>query len=168
MNTRSTCDIAFEPRELRDVLGRFTTGVAVVTTCGDRGLPLGLAVNSFAPVSLDPPEILWSIMSTAPSRSAFERHGTFAVNIMGEEAKDQTLRFARPSDDKFDGVAWRRGRLDVPILDGALAVLECDVKDMIVSGDHHIVIGSVREIDSRDGDPLVFFRGRFSALGASL
>ncbi|MCY3877088.1 MAG: flavin reductase family protein [Rhodobacteraceae bacterium] len=153
---------------MRDVLGHFATGVAVVTTCGNDARPVGLAVNSFSSVSLDPPEILWSIASAAPSRTAFERHGAFAVNVMPEEDKDRILQFARPSDNKFDGVPWRRGRCEVPVLDSAIATLECDTKQMIPCGDHHIVVGSVRAIDSRDGNPLVFFRGRFTSLGVTV
>lgn len=168
MNMHSTYPASFDTRDLRDVLGRFTTGVTVITTCGEDGQPLGLAVNSFASVSLDPAEILWSIVSKAPSRPAFESHGAFAVNIMAEEDKEQTLRFAQPIDDKFEGVSWRRGWRDVPVLDNALASLECDVKQMIECGDHHIILGSVRAIDSRDGDPLVFFKGQFSSLGSSV
>ena len=168
MNMHSTCPAPFDARALRDVLGRFATGVTVVTTCADQSQPLGLAVNSFASVSLDPPEILWSIMSTAPSRPAFESHGAFAVNIMPEEAKESVLRFATPIDNKFEGIPWRRGWRDVPLLENALATLQCDVKQMIPCGDHHIVVGSVRALESREGDPLVFFRGQFCSLGASL
>ena len=159
---------SFDARELRDVLGRFATGVTVITTLSKEGAPLGLAVNSFASVSLDPAEILWSITSDAPSRPAFENHGAFAVNIMAQEDKEQTLRFAKPIENKFEGVDWRPGWRDVPVLTNALATLECDVKQMIACGDHHIMIGSVRSIDSRDGDPLLFFRSDFSCLGAAI
>ncbi len=168
MNMHSTCPVPFAQCELRDVLGRFATGVAVVTTCDNDAKPVGLAVNSFSSVSLDPPEILWSIASTAPSRTAFARHGAFAVNVMPAEDKDRIMQFARPSDNKFDGVPWRRGWCSVPVLDSAIATLECDVKQMILCGDHHIVVGSVRTIDSRDGNPLVFFRGQFTSLGATV
>ncbi len=155
-------------RDLRDVLGHFATGVAVVTTCDDKGEPIGMTVNSFASVSLEPAEILWSISDDAPSRDAFAAHRAFAVNIMPEDQKDLTLQFARPSENKFDNVDWRRGWRDVPVLGCALATLECDVKDMIPCGDHEIVVGSVRAIDKKDGDPLVFFRGQFTSLGAKL
>ena len=164
----STCPAHFDARELRDVLGCFATGVAGITTCGDEGQPLGLAMKSFASVSLDPAEILWSIVSEAPSRSAFERHGAFAVNIMPEEDKEQTVRFATPLDDKFEGMAWRPGWRKVPVLENALATLECDVKQMTPFGDHHIAVGSVRAIDSREGDPLVFSRGQFTSLGTAI
>ena len=168
MNMQSAYPASFDAIELRDVLGRFATGVAVVTTCGDDGAPVGLAVNSFASVSLEPPEILWSIVSTAPSRPAFEAHGAFAVNVMAEAAKEETLQFARPSEDKFGGISWRRGWCDVPVLDDAIATLECDIKEMILCGDHHILLGAVRAIDCTEGDPLVFFRGQFASLGGSV
>ncbi len=172
MNTHSIFPARFDPRfdqsKLREVLGRFATGVTVITTCGDDAAPMGLAVNSFASVSLDPPEILWSIVSNAPSRGAFESHGSFAVNIMSEDDKDQILQFARPSHNKFEGVNWRRGWRQVPVLDNAIATLECDVKQMIPSGDHHIIVGSVRSIFSREGNPLVFFGGQFTSLGAAV
>lgn len=168
MNMHSAHPAPFDSRALRDVLGHFATGVAVITTCGDQGQPLGLTVNSFASVSLDPPKILWSIVSTAPSRPAFEKHGAFAVNIMKQEDKASTLGFAKARDDKFDGVAWQRGWRNVPVLDNALATLECDVKQMIPCGDHHIIVGSVQSIERNEGDPLVFFRGQFTSLGSTL
>lgn len=168
MNMHTSYPASFDSRELRDVLGRFATGVTVMTTCGAEGQPLGMAVNSFASVSLDPAEILWSIVSEAPSRPAFEQHAAFAVNIMAEADKDQTLRFAKPIDNKFEGVAWKKGWRDVPVLENALATLECDVKQMIPCGDHHIVVGSVRAIDCREGEPLIFFRGQFTTLGSAL
>ena len=168
MNMHSTYTKPFDARAYRDVLGRFATGVTVVTTCGDNDQPLGLAVNSFASVSLDPPEILWSIVSQAPSRAAFDTHGAFAVNIMPEDERETVLRFAKPIEDKFEGIGWRRGWQGVPVLESALATLECDVKNMIPCGDHHIVVGAVRSINSRDGDPLVLFRGQFTSLGAAL
>lgn len=140
----------------------------MVTTCDNDSRPLGLTVNSFSSVSLDPPEILWSIATNAPSRVAFKRHGAFAVNVMPEEDKHRILQFARPSDNKFDGVSWRRGWCEVPVLNSAIATLECDTKQMIPCGDHHIIVGSVRAIDSRDGNPLVFFRGQFTSLGTTV
>lgn len=158
-------DIGIDPRELRDVLGCFATGVCVVTTVGDAGRPVGMTINSFSSVSLDPPLILWSIGLRTPSRSAFQNHGCFAINIMGETAKDTTLNFARPSDDKFAGIDWSEGYCGIPILTEAMAVLECTVENQIISGDHEIFIGRVIRIDQSGGDPLLFHRGKFAALG---
>lgn len=154
-----------DPKNLRQVLGCFATGVAVVTTLDADERPIGLVVNSFSSVSLDPPQILWSISMTAPSRPAFQSHAGFAVNIMPAHAKDETMRFCTPQDDKFDGVDWRPGVFGVPVLESALATLECETERRIESGDHEIFIGGVRKIDRTDGLPLVFHAGKFVHLG---
>ena len=157
-----------EPGELRDVLGCFATGVCVVTTVGDEGRPVGMTINSFSSVSLDPPLILWSIGLNTPSRGAFNSHGCFAINIMGAKAKDTTMNFARPSDNKFDGIDWTPGLRGIPVLSEAMAVLECKVEDQIISGDHEIFIGRVLRLDQSDGEPLVFHKGKFAALGPQI
>ena len=164
---RST-EAGIDSRELRDVLGRFATGVAVVTAVGDEGRPVGMTINSFSSVSLDPPLVLWSIGLNAPSRDAFARYPSFAVNIMGVAAKDVTLQFATPAEDKFAGVDWAPGIDGVPVLSAALATLECSVEDRLTSGDHEIIIGRVRRIDQCDGAPLLFHRGKFASLGDHL
>lgn len=156
------------PRRLRDVLGCFATGVAVVTTLGDGGAPVGLVVNSFSSVSIEPPQILWSLALSAPSRGAFMTHPGFAVNIMPSEAKDLTMQFARPSDDKFGGIDWRPGCYGVPVLGAALATLECRTERRIESGDHEIFIGHVLQLDQTDGSPLIFHRGQFADLGQAI
>ena len=155
----------FDQDELRQTFGCFATGVTVVTTLGTDGLPVGLVVISFSSVSLDPPQILWSIGLAAPSRPAFTSHTAFAVNIMPVEAKDETMQFARPSDDKFSGVSWEAGFHGVPVLKSAIATLECETARRIESGDHEIYIGDVRAISRTDGIPLIFHRGRFADLG---
>lgn len=161
----------FEPidgRQLRDVFGCFATGVTVVTSIGETGAPVGLVVNSFSSVSLDPPLILWSIGVNSPSRDAFCAHPGFAVNVMGADAKDETMQFARPSDDKFAGVDWWAGKHDVPVLTNAVATLECETEQRILSGDHEIFIGRVLRVDNRDAAPLIFHRGKFAELGQAL
>ncbi|WP_424934254.1 flavin reductase family protein [Amaricoccus macauensis] len=157
-----------DPRTLRDVFGCFATGVTVVTSCGTNGAPVGLVVNSFSSVSLDPPLILWSIDLKSPSHDAFCAHPGFAVNIMGADAKEETLRFCKPSEDKFAGVDWYPGHHDVPVLSNAVATLECRTEQRIHSGDHEIFIGRVLRVDQRDGAPLIFHRGRFAEIGQAL
>ncbi|MEO9515184.1 MAG: flavin reductase family protein [Paracoccaceae bacterium] len=157
-----------DPRELRNVLGCFATGVCVVTTVGDEGRPVGMTINSFSSVSLDPPLILWSIGLNTPSRSAFQSHGSFAIHIMSDTAKDTSLKFARPSDEKFNGIDWKQGLNGVPVLNDALAVLECKVENQIISGDHEIFIGRVLRIDQSEGEPLLFHKGGFASLGPAL
>ncbi|MEP5155364.1 flavin reductase family protein [Planktotalea sp.] len=154
-----------DPRALRDVLGCFATGVAVVTSVGDEGKPVGMTINSFSSVSLDPPLVLWSIGLETPSRSAYAAHPSFAINIMCAQSKELSLHFARPSEDKFAGIDWRPGIDGVPVLDAALATFECTVEDRIVSGDHEIFIGRVMSMGQREADPLLFHRGKFAHLG---
>lgn len=158
----------FDSRALRNVLGRFATGVTVVTTLGEGGAPVGLVVNSFSAVSLDPPLILWSIVSKAPSRVAFQSHPGFAVNIMGAEAAAETMQFARPSDDKFAGIDWQPGHHGVPVLGQAIATLECELADRLECGDHEIMIGSVLRIAEKDGAPLLFHRGQLAEIGEAI
>jgi flavin reductase (DIM6/NTAB) family NADH-FMN oxidoreductase RutF len=165
-NTPTTPEI--DPRDLRNVLGCFATGVCVVTSIGDNNKPVGMTINSFSSVSLDPPLVLWSIALKAPSRDAYRRHPGFAINIMCEASKDLSLKFATPSDDKFTNVNWQEGHFGIPVLTDALATLECQTEDRIVSGDHEIYIGRVLRIDHSDRDPLVFHRGKFATLGAPL
>lgn len=164
----TTSEPQIDPRMLRDVLGCFATGVCVVTSIGDQGLPVGMTINSFSSVSLDPPLVLWSIGLTTPSRSAYQNHPGFAINIMGAEAKDLSLHFARPSEDKFAGVDWTAGHEGVPVLQDALAVLECRVDQSIIAGDHEIFIGRVTRLSHKDGAPLLFHRGSFAEIGAAL
>ncbi|MBU2959278.1 flavin reductase family protein [Citreicella sp. C3M06] len=162
-------DTLLEPldgRLLRDVFGCFATGVTVVTSIGEDDKPVGLVVNSFSSVSLDPPQILWSIGLNSPSRDAFCKHEGFAVNIMGAESKDETMRFCTPSDDKFADVDWWAGHYGVPVLRSALATLECRTEQRIISGDHEIFIGRVLRVDHQDVAPLLFHRGKFAQLGA--
>lgn len=165
------CNKDFTPldaRTLRDVFGCFATGVTVVTSRATNGAPVGLVVNSFSSVSLDPPLILWSIDLKSPSHAAFCAHPGFAVNIMGADAKDETMRFCKPLEDKFAGVDWYPGRHNVPVLENAVATLECQTEQRIHSGDHEIFIGRVLRVDQRDGAPLIFHRGQFAQIGQAL
>ncbi len=153
---------------LRQALGCFATGVAVITTLGEWDAPVGLTVNSFSSVSLDPPLILWSLSSSAPSFGAFRCHDGFAVNIMSADAKGLVQRFARPSPNKFAGVAWKSGFLGVPLLNEVVATFECRTESRIPKGDHEIYIGKVERYARTDRDPLVFHRGCFTTLGETL
>jgi 3-hydroxy-9,10-secoandrosta-1,3,5(10)-triene-9,17-dione monooxygenase reductase component len=155
----------FESAALRNVLGHFPTGVTVVTTLGDSGAPVGLAANSFASVSLDPPLIVWSIGLQSPSLGAFRRHSFFAINIMCDASKDLALNFARPSKDKFAGVDWRPGLGGVPVLDPASAVIQCRTEARMPGGDHEIYLGHVLDFHQTDKSPLVFHKGEFATLG---
>lgn len=158
----------FDPMTFRDVLGRFATGVTVITTVGDNHAPVGLAANSFASVSLEPPLVLWSIGLNTPSLSAFRGHNAFAINIMCDQSKDLALNFARPSDNKFAGIDWIEGLDGVPVLTEAAAVLECTVENRIPAGDHEIYLGRVCRFRKTEKAPLLFHGGQFSQIGTVL
>jgi len=153
---------SFGSRELRDVLGCFATGVAVVTTIGDGGAPVGVTINSFNSVSLNPPLVLWSLSLTAPSLSAFRNHRAFAVNILSEDQAHIGRQFARPAPNKFAGIDWQPGYKGVPLIAGTAARLECRTWQRYEGGDHEIFIGEVIDMAATDKAPLIFHRGRFA------
>jgi flavin reductase (DIM6/NTAB) family NADH-FMN oxidoreductase RutF len=148
-------------RQLRDALGRFATGVTVVTTCSPEGRLQGVTVNSFSAVSLDPPLVLWSLRRNAPSRPGFAASGHFAVNVLSADQAGIARRFAQAHSDKFEGIACRSGLGGCPLIDGALAIFECSVAQQIEGGDHIIFLGGVNRSIRHAGDPLVFNAGRF-------
>lgn len=152
------------PRHLREVLGSFTTGVVVVTTLGSGGRPVGLTINSFNSVSLDPPLILWSLALTSPSLAAFRASESFVVNILAENQEDLGRSFATPSADKFAGVAWEAGLTGAPVLKDTAAHLECRVYARYPGGDHEIYLGEVMALQDRGHAPLVYHRGAFRRL----
>ena len=152
------------PLDLRTVLGSFTTGVVVVTTLGEQGRPVGLTINSFNSVSLEPPLILWSLSLKAPSLEAFRTHPHFVINILSEHQESIGRQFARPSADKFAGIEYTRGITDVPILAGAAAHLECRTYARYPGGDHEIYLGEVTALQDHGHEPLVYHRGSFRRL----
>jgi flavin reductase (DIM6/NTAB) family NADH-FMN oxidoreductase RutF len=152
-----------DPIEFRRVMGRFPTGVAIVTSCRPNGEPCGLTLNSFCSVSLEPCLILVCVDRLAESHDCIIQHGTFGVNILGDGRGEYlSRRFAEPQvNRKFTGISFRSGGAGVPILEEALAWLECRVIQTIPGGDHTIFLGEVIEADAREGHPLVYYRGGY-------
>jgi flavin reductase (DIM6/NTAB) family NADH-FMN oxidoreductase RutF len=150
-----------DPRHLRQALGRFATGVTVVTTCSPAGKLEGLTANSFSSVSLDPPLVLWSLQKRAPSLGSFRASGHFAVNVLGAHQHDHCQHFARPSADKFRHIAHAIGFGGCPVLEDCIATFECSTHSIVEGGDHLIFIGRVERAVYRDGDPLIFSAGSF-------
>ncbi|WP_397475945.1 flavin reductase family protein [Pusillimonas sp.] len=154
---------AIDSRELRNALGRFATGVCVVTTRAESGRTAGLTVNSFSAVSLDPPLVAWCLGRKAPSIRVFSEAGHFAVHVMAHDQHALAMHFARPADDKFAAVsdAFESGIDNVPVLRDALARFECRKASMIDGGDHVIFLGRVERFVYADRPPLLFHAGRF-------
>lgn len=154
------------PDLYRKVMGCFPTGVTIMTTVLTDGTRVGMTASSFNTVSLDPPLILWSLALKAPSLGAFRAADHFAVNVLAEGQDALALQFARPSEDKFAGVQTRTGRSGVPLIQGALAHIECRVSARHAGGDHEIMLGEVIGLSQGPGDPLVFRGGRFCRIAA--
>jgi len=148
-------------REFRNALGSFATGVTIVTTNAGNGAPVGVTVNSFASVSLSPPLVLWSLLSSSPSMSAFAGAMHFAVNILAENQKGLAQRFASPIADKFVGVSWAESNAGMPLIDGCIARLHCRKMFQYYGGDHVIFVGAVESFDYRPAKALLFLQGRF-------
>lgn len=157
-----------EPLELRSALGRFTTGVTIVSCVDGSGAPVGLTANSFQALSLEPPLVLWSLRATSPSLPAFQAAKHFAVNVLGEAQVDLSRRFATRREDKFDDGVWAPGGHGAPVLAGCTAVFECETLSHQTAGDHVLFIGRVLTISEAPVPPLVFQAGHYHLLGEVL
>jgi flavin reductase (DIM6/NTAB) family NADH-FMN oxidoreductase RutF len=146
-------------RDFRDALGRFATGVTVVTTMTPAG-PVGITANSFASVSLDPPVVLWSIGRHSSRFAAFAECCDFAVHILAAEQLDLSRRFAR-SGNAFLDLAFDRNEAGVPLLPGCLSRFECTRIAGHDGGDHVIVVARVKAAAMREGEPLLFSAGGY-------
>jgi flavin reductase (DIM6/NTAB) family NADH-FMN oxidoreductase RutF len=155
--------------ELRRVMGHFATGVAVITTRSASGEFYGLTVNALSSLSLTPPLLLICIDKKSESYPCFDESKVFNVNILNTDQEDISRRFASNSisgPKKFEGTSYRIGANGVPILTGALAYLECRVTAAFDGGDHTIYVGEIEQADAVEGEPLLFFRGGYRAIGS--
>ncbi len=144
---------SLEPRSIRNVLGTYPTGVAIVT------------INSFASVSLSPPMVLWSLANTSSSLDVFKHCSHFAIHFLAAQDDGLASRFASASvTDKFLGVACTDAEEGVPLLNSAMATLLCKQGENLIAGDHLVMFGEVTKVWSKQADPLVFHRGRLIGL----
>jgi 4-hydroxyphenylacetate 3-hydroxylase, reductase component len=153
---------------LRSALGRFATGVTIVTCSDGAGAPVGLTVNSFSALSLEPPLVLWSLRVESPSLPSFRAARHFAVNVLAEAQVELSRRFASPSTHRFELGRWSAGHTGAPVLAGAVAVFECASASALEHGDHVLFIGAVRHVVVHGGAPLLFQAGRYRRLGDTL
>lgn len=149
---------------LRKSLGCFATGVVVVTTLGDQGAPVGMTINSFSSVSLEPPLVLWNIALTAPSLDAFRINPGFTLNILSNQQLAIGKQFAQPAQDKFKGINWTPGFAGTPVISDSLAVIQCKTYKVYEGGDHEIILGEVVDFASTEQKPLVFYCGQFTEI----
>lgn len=148
-------------REFRRTLGQFATGVTVMTTIGGDGERIGMTVSSFNSLSLDPPLILWSIANITPAFKYFQLNDPFAVNVLASGQENWARQMAQSAPDKFRDIDIRSGRHDVPLIEGCVAYLECDVWARYPGGDHDIVVGHVKRVHNTGKAPLLFHNGAF-------
>ncbi len=152
---------SFDSAKYRQVLGHFPTGVTVITAVHE-GVPVGMAIGSFASLSLEPPQVLFCAGAHSSTWPKVQATGSFCVNILAEDQEDVCRVFASKAPDKFAEIGWRRSGNGSPIIDGVLAYIDCSIDDVVQSGDHAIVIGGVQDLEVRhEGGPLLFFRGGY-------
>jgi flavin reductase (DIM6/NTAB) family NADH-FMN oxidoreductase RutF len=151
-----------QPGRFRHVLGHFPTGVAVIAGVDTDGMPVGMAIGSFASVSLDPPLVAFMPDKRSRSWPRMRDSGSFCVNVLGSDQESICRTFAVSGTDKFAELSWKRAGSGSPIIDGVLAWIDCDIDVVHEAGDHFIVIGRVRELDvAGKALPLVFFQGGY-------
>jgi flavin reductase (DIM6/NTAB) family NADH-FMN oxidoreductase RutF len=146
-------------------MGRFATGVTVLTVSGPGGRPLGMTASSLASVSLTPPLVSVCVDHQAKLHDAIVAAPVFVVNILASDQENLSRRFADRHEDRFDGVGYHRSPEGLVLLDGALAHLECDRFAGYPAGDHTIILGRVIGGTTGDGRPLLYYRGGYGSLG---
>ena len=160
-NELSSDSSSIDPRDFRNALGSYATGVTVITAATPDGKQAGLTCNSFASVSLNPPLVLWSLVIYSPSMSIFQNASHFAVNVLGASQQALAMQFATRAEDKFAGLSWEPGLGNAPVLADAVATFQCRSADRYYGGDHVIFLGAVEAYAYNRAEPLLFARGNF-------
>jgi flavin reductase (DIM6/NTAB) family NADH-FMN oxidoreductase RutF len=150
--------------EFRSALGHFAAGVTVVTAAFE-GKKAGITVTAFSSLSLDPPLVLICIDKKARMHDRLAVGGYFAVNLLAADQELVSRAFASSKSDPFHEIGYHEGASGAPLIQGAIAAVECKIVDRLPGGDHTIVIGEVEATHIHEGKPLVYFRGGYSQLG---
>ena len=154
-------EVTIDQALLRQVLGAYPTGVAVITALDEDGVPAGMVVGTFTSVSLDPPLVGFLPDKGSTSWPRIEKAGRFAVNVLGSD-QQQLCRQVAGKGDKFAGVDFAVSDHGLPVLAGALAIIECTIHSVTEAGDHWFVLGNVLRMEApRDSDQMLFHRGRY-------
>lgn len=151
----------FDLRDLRNAYGCFGTGVTVVTSRHTQGRMVGVTVNSFSSVSLEPPIVLWSLAMSSSSLEVFDDAGRFAINVLSIDQVELSRRFSSRVDDKFAGVGFRPGLAGLPILEHCAATIECKTINRCVVGDHVLFMGQVEDYAYHHKPTLLFCQGNY-------
>lgn len=150
--------------KFKTIMGNYPTGVTVVTTVDKDGTPVGLTVNSFASVSLDPTLVLWSIDHKVSTLDTFKNADKFAIHTLAEDQGDICSLFASKGVDRFANCDWSLSEHGLPIISGAYGVLQCKSFQQIEAGDHTILIGEVVDIQQEDKEPLLYHKRKFGSI----
>jgi flavin reductase (DIM6/NTAB) family NADH-FMN oxidoreductase RutF len=151
--------------QFRRCLGHFATGVTVITCADGNGKLCGITANSFSSVSLEPPLVLWNIAKVSRSLSAYLDAEHFGINVLTARQESVSANFARSDNDLFRDVAYELTARGVPKLANTLAWFDCRTHEVHECGDHYIIIGEVLDYEAYEGEPLMFYRGRYQRLG---
>lgn len=159
--------MSLNSRRFRNALGQFPTGVTIITTVAEDAELLGMTINSFNSLSLDPPLVLFSIHRQANSFHAWQKAQRYAINVLSEDQEELSNRFARSKSEKWIGQSILAGKTGMPLLPNAITIFECEAFGRHDGGDHEIFIGRVVELHENlatRGRPLVFFGGQYRRL----
>ncbi|SLM89819.1 Nitrilotriacetate monooxygenase component B [Brevibacterium yomogidense] len=155
------------PERMRQIMGNFCSGITIITADTESG-PAGFTCQSFTSLSLDPPLVTFNPALSSTSWPKIKGAGSFCVNVLGIEQQQLSRTFAQSGADKFAGIHYAPSDLGNPILDAALAWIDCTLHAEYDGGDHSIVVGEVKGMHAREEvDPLVFFRGGYATLHSS-
>lgn len=158
--------MSFDSEKFRKALGLFATGVTIVTGVSPQGVPVGVTVNAFTSVSLDPPLVLACLDKNTGCLEAFCEGERFAINILDENQQNLSIMFAGPQEHKFKDRTYETWDSDCPILPGCLVNLECHRVNVFEAGDHVILVGQIERIEyTEDGRPLLYYQSAYDRLG---
>jgi flavin reductase (DIM6/NTAB) family NADH-FMN oxidoreductase RutF len=152
---------SIDPRDFRNALGTYGTGVTIITATAADGKPYGITCNSFASVSLNPPLVLWSLGVYSSSLTVFQNASHFTVHVLGTSQQALANKFAKSSEDKFAGVDWTPGLGNAPVLAESVANFQCRSVNRYYGGDHVIFLGAVEAYAYNANEPLLFARGTY-------
>lgn len=153
-----------EETTFRSIMGNYPTGVTVITTSSPEGEPVGLTVNSFTSVSMDPKLISWSIDKSVSTHDIFTEQESFAVHTLAHNQGDICMLFATKGTDRFSQIDWHSSENNLPIIHGYSGLLECKVHKTVDAGDHTMLIGEVINAHNQETEPLLYHQRVFGAI----
>ncbi len=157
--------MTFEIRELRNAMGRFATGVCLITVASEDGPALALTANSFSSVSLEPPLLLWCLQDNSDVYDVYAAPRYYAINVLASEQEALSTQYARKGEHALEAAHYANGKHGAPLIRDALVSFECQLEATHDGGDHLIVIGRIVDMQQREGgDPLLFFSGGYRGI----